>query len=747
MIFLILRLLKTRSLYFVLCFLWSQKISVTGQIIDLNNKKPLEGVDIYVKSLAIGTTSNNKGKFKLEDLPTKNLTFSISIIGYESKDTSLVLDQSSHNLGVFSLKRDTIALDEVIVDIHGEATLMSFASNIDFIGDDYHKNLKTTLAQLLEEKTGLSVQSMGQATGTPVLRGYKTDRFLLTEDGITIGDLSNTSIDHAVSVDMASYSRIKIIRGPETLLFGSNTIGGVIDVSRETGSNPIFNKFSQQYLIGTESSNNSKYGNLVTYFPINKRNQIRLSILNRKTDNQTATINDTTKTLENTALSNSEVTGNYSFFGKKSQLMFSFNRIKMDYGIPGSLEGHIDGVDIKMSKRSFRLNYHQDISLFDFERLDLDQRYILYSHSEYENKNDYATVSLGQNIYSFQGMLSGDKIKIGSLFQFRDYKAGGFYWTPDTKEFRTAIFGLYEKNIDKTTVQLSSRLENLVIRPERSFLFLSNLNEDEITNRNYIIFSTGIGTFSSWKSWRFSTSTMLTSRAPSIDHLFSDGPHLGTYSYEIGQPKLNKENTFGLEASIEHNTKTSDFRYTLYHNYSPNYHISIALGNEYIPGADYIEWGSGSAGWLYKYQMRGLKARIYGLESEWSYNLIQAVKIYSSISMTRGENLSDKTPLAYMPPDKILFSTELDLYPTTFDLTLKKAFSQTRLGEFETNTKGYLIIDLSSSYAVNAWQLKHKFILSIDNVFNQEYYNHLSRIKDIMPEKGRSIGLQYRLNF
>ena len=305
MIFLILRSFKARTIYFVLCFLWSQKISVTGQIVDLNNKKPIEGVDIYVKSLAIGTTSNNNGKFSLEKLPTKNLTFSISIIGYESKDTSVFLNQSNQNLGVISLKRDTLALDEIVVDIHGEATLMSFASNIDFIGDDYHKNLKTTLAQLLEEKTGLSVQSMGQATGTPVLRGYKTDRFLLTEDGITIGDLSNTSIDHAVSVDMASYSRIKIIRGPETLLFGSNTIGGVIDISRETGSNHIFNKFSQQYLIGTESSNNSKYGNLVTYFPINKRNQIRLSILDRKTDNQTATINDTTKTLENTALSNS----------------------------------------------------------------------------------------------------------------------------------------------------------------------------------------------------------------------------------------------------------------------------------------------------------------------------------------------------------------------------------------------------------------------------------------------------------
>ena len=220
---------------------------MTGRVVNINDKKPIAGVNVYIKDLNMGTTSKKNGEFNLKDLPAGKLNFSMSIIGYENKDTSVFVNEKNNNLGVFFLKQDTLKIKEIVVDGHGETQPMSFASNIDFIGDDYHKNLKTTLAQLLEEKPGLSIQSMGQATGTPVLRGYKTDRFLLTEDGVTIGDLSNTSIDHAVSVDMASYSRIKIIRGPETLLYGSNTIGGVIDVSRETGSNPIFEKFSQYW--------------------------------------------------------------------------------------------------------------------------------------------------------------------------------------------------------------------------------------------------------------------------------------------------------------------------------------------------------------------------------------------------------------------------------------------------------------------------------------------------------------------
>ena len=156
---------------------------------------------------------------------------------------------------------------------------------------------------------------MGQATAQPVLRGYTGDRFLLTENGITLGDLSNTSIDHVISMDMASYNRVRIIRGPEALLFGSNTIGGVIDVSRQTNLESRFKKTSLWALFGTESSNKSSFGNFIAYLPINFQQQFRFSILRRNSGDQSSPIG----VLENTALSNNEVTGNYSYFGKDNR--------------------------------------------------------------------------------------------------------------------------------------------------------------------------------------------------------------------------------------------------------------------------------------------------------------------------------------------------------------------------------------------------------------------------------------------
>ena len=98
-----------------------------------------------------------------------------------------------------------------------------------------------------------------------------------------------------------------------------------------------------------------------------------------------------------------------------------------------------------------------------------------------------------------------------------------------------------------------------------------------------------------------------------------------------------------------------------------------------------------------------------------------------------------------MPPDKFLLSTEVDLDPFLLALQVKRVSPQTRLGEFERRTEGFIIAGLNGSYTIPSSQLNHKVVFQIDNIFNEEYYNHLSRLKSIVPEKGRSINIQYRI--
>ena len=102
-------------------------------------------------------------------------------------------------------------------------------------------------------------------------------------------------------------------------------------------------------------------------------------------------------------------------------------------------------------------------------------------------------------------------------------------------------------------------------------------------------------------------------------------------------------------------------------------------------------------------------------------------------------------PLALMPPDKFLLATEVNSGKAiSMTATLKRVSDQNRLGEFETSD-GYFLADLSGTYTMNKRNSLHKIILSVDNILDAEYYNHLSRIKMIMPEKERSFNLQYRL--
>ena len=145
--------------------------------------------------------------------------------------------------------------------------------------------------------------------------------------------------------------------------------------------------------------------------------------------------------------------------------------------------------------------------------------------------------------------------------------------------------------------------------------------------------------------------------------------------------------------------------------------------------------------------MKGLEARIYGIEFELNYKS-DFVTIDASFSEVIGNNLSEGIPLPYIPPSKtrlrFTFNEASNFSPT---LQIVNASKQNRLGEFEKPTDGYTLVDLYGSYNLKMKNGSHKIIFQIDNVFDEVHYNHLSKIKAIMPEMGRSVSIQYRFLF
>ena len=722
--------------------LHAQNAKLSGKVFSSEDSKPLEDVNIYLKDLKIGSATDLDGQFSINQLPFDNIELDISILGYRDTTISIDINNTLVDVGIIFLNPEVLHFDEINVEVHSDLDPTTSLSSFSMTGKKIQENMKGSIAQTLQNEMSVAIQSMGQGTTRPILRGYSGDRFLITENGFEVGDLSQTSVDHALSMDLGGVEEIEIIRGPRALLYGSNTISGVIDVEKNSMPEIPFDHLHTYLTSGYDSGNKGLFNNISLVAPMNKNN-IRLSLQNRKTGDQITPLG----ALKNTSMNNTEGFFGITRFYNRKRGAVSIEHVEMDYGIPGSPEGHIEGVDLKMNKTTQKFNYHQDIDFRGFETFDLDQKYINYSHSEFESDQRIASVKLGQDILLVQSKITGLKRELGTAFQYRMFKAGGFYWTPNTSESNVSFFGFNEKEIFGLTSQVSFRGEYSIIEPKIKGTKFSNIDEKFVNKKNFGFLSLSGALIKRWDHWQLSTTIMRTGRTPGIEDLFSDGPHLGSYSYEIGNPTLGLEKTLGLESSLQYQKERFSFLLNGFFNQSPNFHQYMKMGDGYVPGSDWIEWGSGSSGWLYKYQMRGIETEISGGELQFGYKG-KMFDITADFSVVRGRDKTNNEYVGYMPADKInlLVSTKSDK-ALSASIRFTRVLDQNRLSEFETMTPGYSLVDIFGSYSFGTNSGSHRIVFQLNNLFDETYYNHLSKIKSIMPETGRSMGVQYRYLF
>ena len=728
------------SLFFISSLFTQEVTSIGGVIFDNSNLKPIPGANVYIVDSDLGVVSNESGTFSLSLNNLEKNEIKISMIGF--KDTTLFVNHKNikNKYKIFLIPK-TIQMSEVTVHSHEESNKNKAPSSISMIGNRLKKNINSDLATTLNGESGVAMRSSGQATQRPILRGYSGDRFLITSDGFELGDLSNTTADHAVSMEISSAEGIEVIRGPETLAYGSNTIAGIINILSPMNGQKKIEKALYNVLFGHESSNQSKLLGTNINIPL-KTYQLFTSLTTRKTNNQSSPLGS----LKNTALIKNDLTIAVTKFGTKNFTTFQIKDFSMDYGIPGSPEGHINGVDLDLKNQSQKLIYHSDIKFLSFNILDLEQGYIRYGHKEFVKDVDYPSVDLRQNIIYLNALLSGETLKVGINYQNRDYLTRGFIWTPNSNETKLAIFGINDRKYNNLKLQFSGRIEYRSINPNVKDTFFSNIEPKDVKKRDFTLISFGASTLSESKNYIIYNHILYTSRAPKIEDLYSDGPHLGSYSYEIGEPKLDQENTLGFENTFSFFNDKNEFNLTSYINYSSNFHIFQKMGDGYETGADWIEWGSGSSGWLYKYKIFGLETLIYGLEPNFKIDL-KHFNLLGNASICRGLNLEDNIPLAYIPPDLIRFQIEKNIHflNNTFEFLLVS--NQDKLGEFETPTNGYKLFNFNCTYTFSKNDKMHQFIFQVSNILNETYYNHLSKIKMIMPEPGLGFNINYRFRF
>ena len=234
-------------------FLIPSSYNIYGYILDLKTQNQLSDVNIYSKDLGQGTISDNDGYFNLifDDYEEDKVDIFIELIGYEKKTISINLTNKLINLDKVYLNNQSIQLETT--HIHSNKDNSSQISDIIIGGAEFNKNLKGDLANTLSKQPNIGINSFGGATSKPSLRGFSGDRFLLTKDSNELGDLSQSSIDHAIALDMNEVNQIQIIRGPKALVFGPNTIGGVVNATIDGNPKMRVDKYKTKIIFGSES--------------------------------------------------------------------------------------------------------------------------------------------------------------------------------------------------------------------------------------------------------------------------------------------------------------------------------------------------------------------------------------------------------------------------------------------------------------------------------------------------------------
>lgn len=730
--------------------------SIEGTVIDAASGETMPGVTVLLYDHDRGTSTDAEGRFSFSNVPAGTQDLRLQRVGYLTKETSVVVTAGEIASVTLEMTETVFRSDEIRVTGRRSSN-GNMTTEIERVvsGSSLRRQLGRTIAETLDDEPGLAQRSMGPAPARPVLRGLGGDRLLILEDGGRTGDLSATASDHALAIEPMTAEHIELIRGPSALIHGSNTLGGVINVVR--GQIPTDNTDSRIWSLSTqaESVNTGLAGGLTSSGNLAGDFAYRFDSSIRNTNNLGTPVGS----LDNTGMRTYNGSLGVSYIRPWGMVGVSGNLMDMEYGVPGGdgiTDAHPNGVDIEMYRRYLEVKSFIHSNSDFINRFDIQGTYAYYTHRELEKPTTptdrdivgsefgVLTTNLRANMHhGSYGFI--DKGVIGLWGEHRDYASGGFTHTPATNEYALAGYLFQETTLNRVNLQGALRYDYRLVAPqqERQSIFIG-----QIRNRSYGGFSGSfMATMPVSEHFKAGTTVMRSFRTPGVEELYAEGPHLANYSYEIGNPDLDSERGWGTEVFLRSRHSSSVFNLALFRNQFSNYVFPRETGQPSLKRED-----------LPEFQFEGQRVLMVGAELNYELQLFANLVQSGTFSYVRADFIDEDRPMPFVantdgpyvpmiPP----FSARIDLDYRRSDFNVgissRLAASQNRTDEFEDPTDGYAVFDLNAQYQIYGSNVLHTLSMNVENIFNTEYRNHLSRIKTIMPEAGRNFKLLYRVYF
>lgn len=740
--------------------------SVTGTIsgrVTLENGDPVHGATIVIVGARRTTTTGTDGKFEVRDVPPGSYEVVAQREHFAASRQMVTVSDGPAAALDFKL---TVAVFHEELTVTGNAgglatTFEAFSSVRSFDAVDLAKNRGATIADALATMPGVAIRSFGAGSSRPIVRGFDGDRVLIMQDSVRTADLSSQSGDHGVSIDPAGLDRLEVVRGPATLLYGSNAIGGVVnaitpqDAFRAQPFSGVLGGVS--FDGGSANSQGGIAGN------VQYGNGTWL-VWAGGSGRRTGDYGTPAGAVENSAtrLGN----GRFGVGWSGTQAFFSVGGLFEDgrYGIPfaGQFHHHegeeppLDGeeehaldVDIKSRRREFRADAGMRALGGGFlDVVKVRFGYTDYGHDEIEIEDGTETLGteFTNDVASLRaefeqrrrGKLTG---RFGLDWFGRDYTATGEEaLAPPTKQQSFSAFAYEELSFGKWRALFGGRIERnaytVGARPEHEHEGEEGEEEHEpppVRDRSFTGGSGSIGLHADLgTSSAFVVNFTAASRAPALEELYNFGPHVGNLAFEIGNPDLELERTAGIDVSLRSRAARARGELNLFYYDIGNFVFLDFTGAEVdgLREADFLQGDS----------------RFVGFEASVNFDLGRA-RLNAGLSAVSAKLTATDEPLPRIPP--FTGSVEFEIPWRGLAVAPEVVFraDQTKVFRDETTTGGSTVFNVGATCFLVRGHATHSITVKAYNLTNEEYRLHTSFIKDLAPEMGRGVRVTYSLKF
>ncbi len=659
----------------------------------------------------------------------------------------------------------TVELDEIVLSLPFNQTLGKSVIKVDkIIFNDLNPILQQYISKSISKLPGVSIVSTGPGISKPSIRGLSYDRVVVYSQGVRLEN-QQWGDEHGIGVSTSGINSIEVIKGPSYVLYGSDAMGGVLYIEPERYSND----FSVDYM----GLYNSNYNGITNNLGI-KGSSGKFSYLARANmvDNQSFSTPD--GEVENTWFKENDIQAGLKYETEKfsSDLRLSMNFSEL--GLPHMEEGHDDhdeeGHDDHDEEghddhdEEGHEDHYQELShttltwvnTFDLGNdhelnvtlgRQLNDRKEFGGHEEEEGHDDHEEeghddhdeeghegheegeaeldMELSTNTLDISLVMPQSdnlNLTIGANILSQENKNFGHEeLIPDAEKKDFGLYALGQITMENGAALLGVRYDNRSISSDMGSADFSNFNG-----------SVGIKRDFKNSSLRFNIGSGY--RAPNLIELFADGVHHGTFRYEKGNVNLVAEKSFQTDISFDINNEDSSVSFNLFYNDISDY-IYISPSRDRMDGFA-----------VFNYMQQD--SELYGGEIsfdkktgfDWlSYNTSLE---YIFAESADGEALPFISPLTFNQVFNIDFSSNY-----SFEIDFLAKAKQGRVSMFEEETDGYSILNLSGNWMTSFLENDLNIFWSVNNVFDKEYYDHLSRFKTAgIEEMGRniSVGLKYK---